>query len=149
MLIQVLLTFSKFYIFRVYIKDAERKQLSEQALSLCIQTLRTQIKNVTVANCNKFLGEVYRSYQRVQKNLEQKESIFAGMLTEVYKKFMGDKIPENANLLDLAVKYCQQNKIVEKQKRQMNVQPVPRAPIVTTAVSCNFIPSFSSKSYTL
>lgn len=124
---------------RVYIRNAEREQLSEQALSLCIQTLRLQIKNVTSSNCPKLLGDIFKVYQRSQKSLVYKESLFAEMLIEVYKKYMGEKLPENVNVLDMAIKYCQQNKSVEKLKRQQIINVLPRNPILTTAVRDFFL----------
>lgn len=40
----------------------------------------------------RLLQDIFRSYQRVQKNDHSKESIFGSMLTEVYKKIRQDKV---------------------------------------------------------
>ncbi|XP_063910388.1 calcineurin-binding protein cabin-1-like isoform X2 [Zophobas morio] len=110
---------------KIYIKDSERLQFADQAMAMCIQCLRAQIQNVANMNdtaVQRLLQDIFRSYQRVQKHETAKEATFAAMLTEVYKKMKKGKIPENANVLDLATKFCQQNRIVEKQKRQLQNQ---------------------------
>jgi hypothetical protein len=110
---------------KIYIKDSERLQFADQAMAMCVQCLRSQIQNVPNMNdtaVQRLLQDIFRSYQRVQKHEASKESTFASMLTEVYKKMKKGKIPENANVLDQATKFCQQNRLVEKQKRQMQTQ---------------------------
>lgn len=82
-------------IFRVYIRDAERKQLSEQAMSLCVQSLKTQMKNVNTNSqtaLKKLLLDIFRAYQRVQKHIQIKENTFATMLTDVYKQLVQEKV---------------------------------------------------------
>lgn len=81
--------------------------------------------------------DIFKAYQRSQKNLAHKESVFSNMLTDIYKKFLNDKIPENANILDLAVKYCQQNRAAEKLKKQQTVAALPKATILTTVIYLN------------
>lgn len=91
-------------------------------MAMCIQCLRSQMQNLSTMNENtthRLLQDTFRSYQRVQKHEPSKEAIFSSMLTEVYKKIKQDKLPENANILELATKFCQQTRFVEKQKRQM------------------------------
>ncbi|RZC42711.1 calcineurin-binding protein cabin-1, partial [Asbolus verrucosus] len=110
---------------KIYVKDSERLQFADQAMAMCVQSLRSQIQNVPNMNetaVQRLLQEVFRSYQRVQKHETNKEATFASMLTEVYRKLKKDKLPENVNVLDLATKFCQQNRLAEKQKRQMQSQ---------------------------
>lgn len=127
---------------RVYIKHSDREQLSEQALSLCIQSLKAQIKNLNSTSAlQRLVLDLFRSYQRIQKYIPQKETIFSGMLGDAYKKFMKEKIPENVNVLDLAIKFCQQHKAAEKLKQQQQKQTItpPAAPIISGTASFNII----------
>lgn len=81
--------------FRIYIKDSDRLSFSEQALTMCTQCLRTQIKTVcTMSNPQivKLLQEIFKVYQRLQKHLPGKESPFSTMLVEVYKQFIKEKV---------------------------------------------------------
>nr|XP_023024842.1 calcineurin-binding protein cabin-1-like isoform X2 [Leptinotarsa decemlineata] len=106
---------------KIYIKDSERMAFSEQAIMMCSQSLRSQMKNIgTMTNPQiaKILQEIFRVYQRLQKHIPVKESQFASMIVEVYKKFIKEKIPDNVNVLDLATKFCLQNRQAEKQKLQ-------------------------------
>ncbi|KAF5297375.1 hypothetical protein FQR65_LT01305 [Abscondita terminalis] len=127
---------------KIYIRHNEREQLSEQAFSLCIQSLREQIKNVTSTNATqRLLIDVFRSYQRVQKHSSLNENVFSSMLSDVYKKTLKDNVPDNANLLDAAIKYCQQHKAAEKLKQQQlkqqlqQQQPPPPPPQATPIIS--------------
>ncbi|EFA00717.1 hypothetical protein TcasGA2_TC003597 [Tribolium castaneum] len=133
---------------KIYIKDSERIQFADQAMAMCIQCLRSQIQNVpnmTDAAVQRLLQDIFRSYQRVQKHETSKEGTFSSMLTEVYKKMKKDKMPDNANVLDLATKFCQQNRLVEKQKRQMQSQQaalqrvpgLPNPPVLPTPSTIN------------
>lgn len=110
-------------------------------MAMCIQCLRSQIQNLSTMNENsthRLLQDTFRSYQRVQKHEPSKEATFSSMLTEIYRKMKQDKLPENANVLELATKFCQQTRLVEKQKRQMIQQTQQqqaatlRSPGVTT-----------------
>ncbi|KAJ8969407.1 hypothetical protein NQ317_010315 [Molorchus minor] len=91
----------------IYIKDSERLAFSDQALVMCTQTLRNQIKdvsNMTTLQIAKLLQEIFRVYQ---------------------------KIPDNVNVLELAIKFCQQNRPQEKHKShpvQNQAPPLPRGP---------------------
>lgn len=84
-----------FVVFRIYIRDKERRQLSEQAMSLCVQSLKAQMKNVNTNSqtaLKKLLLEIFKSYQRVQKHIQIKENTFASMLTDVYKLLVPEKV---------------------------------------------------------
>lgn len=124
---------------KIYIKDTERLAFSEQAMTMCIQSIRSQIKHVsdmTNPQIAKLLQEIYKIHQRLSKHAPSKETPFANLLTEVYKKFIKEKIPENVNILDLAIKFCSQNKAAEKHRLQsVNPKPtmlVPRGPAVSS-----------------
>ncbi|KRT83277.1 hypothetical protein AMK59_3936 [Oryctes borbonicus] len=122
---------------KIYIRHTEREQLSDQAITLCIQCLRRQIKNIDSLSSSakqRILLDIFRIYQRSQKHITHKESIFSGMLVDVFKKYGNQVIPETTSALDLAVKYCQQNRAAEKMKKQQNQNLVPRsAPVATIA----------------
>ncbi|CAH0547224.1 unnamed protein product [Brassicogethes aeneus] len=122
---------------KIYIKDSDRLAFSEQAMTMCIQCLRSQMKNIpNMNNTNKIklLQDIYRVYLRVQKNIPGKESVFAGILIDCYKKFREDKLPENINVLDCAKKFCEQNKVLEKTKSQIQSSPnLSRSPGLASA----------------
>ncbi|KAL3275832.1 hypothetical protein HHI36_020575 [Cryptolaemus montrouzieri] len=132
---------------KIYIKDSERSQFSEQALSLCIQAFRNTLKNTDCMNntaMKKLLHDIYRAYVRIQKHAPEKEPSFGQILEDIYKKFIREKIPDNVNVLDLAIKFCQQTKIVEKQKAivvPQNISPqnplVPMGPVLPTPSTIN------------
>ncbi|GJQ83227.1 hypothetical protein Trydic_g8826 [Trypoxylus dichotomus] len=121
---------------KIYIRHTEREQLSDQAITLCIQCLRRQIKNIDSMSSSakqRILLDIFRIYQRSQKHLTHKESIFSGMLVDVFKQYDNQVVPETTSALDLAVKYCQQNRAAEKLKKQQTQTLVPRsAPVATT-----------------
>ncbi|KAJ8947583.1 hypothetical protein NQ318_010095 [Aromia moschata] len=125
---------------KTYIKESERIAFSDQALEMCTQSLRNQMKNIsTMSNPEiaKLLQEIFRVHQKVQKHIPGKESGFANMLIEVYRKFIKEKIPENVNVLELATKFCQQNRPVEKPKIQPvqnPIPPMPRGPGIASVV---------------
>lgn len=68
---------------------------SEQALTMCSQCLRAQMKdisNMTNSQISKLLQEIFKVYQRFQKHLPGKEASFSSMLVEVYKQFIKEKV---------------------------------------------------------
>ncbi|XP_049819856.1 calcineurin-binding protein cabin-1-like isoform X2 [Aethina tumida] len=136
---------------KIYIKDSDRLAFSDQALEMCIQSLRSQVKNIQTMSYNakvKLLQDIFRVHQRVSKHYTAKESVFASMLSEAYKKFKDDKLPENVNPLDCAIKFCQQNKVQEKTKTPIATTPsLPRSPglaIPPVLPSPTAVPSTSS-----
>lgn len=120
---------------KVYVRHAEREQLAEQSFAMYAQALRALIRGLDqeeqqgkgktgaamhVAR-ERMLGDVYRGYQRVQKMSggDDAAKVMGAMLTEIYKKLMADiKLPDNINILDLALKYCQQSRAADKLKKQ-------------------------------
>lgn len=50
------------------------------------------LDNMTNNQKSKLLQEIFRVYQRVMKHIPGKETVFANMLAEVYKKFIKEKV---------------------------------------------------------
>jgi len=69
---------------RKYLRDSEREQLCRQALTLALQALRAKLRDGPVTSG--LVVEIYRAYVRIQRHMPQKESIFASLLAEAYKK---------------------------------------------------------------
>lgn len=68
---------------------------SEQAMTMCVQSMRGQIKHISgMSNPQiaKLLQEIYKTYQRLQKHVPGKEQPFANLLEEVYRKFIKEKV---------------------------------------------------------
>lgn len=68
---------------------------SEQALTMCIQCLRAQIKDIpNMANPQiaKLLQEIFKVYQRLQKHVPGKDALLSAMLIEVYRQFIKEKV---------------------------------------------------------
>lgn len=102
--------------FRRYIKDSERKDLLQQALSFCSQTFKDILKQHSTDKRNDtellaLIVEIYKAHKKCQKNSPaQKETTFSSLMIETYKVYIQGKVaqlPENANFLDLAIKLCQ------------------------------------------
>ncbi|XP_059614787.1 calcineurin-binding protein cabin-1-like [Phlebotomus argentipes] len=99
-----------------YIKDTERKELFQQAVSFCVQSFRSLLKRhgSDERNDGKLLDliiEIYTTHRKCFKHMQQKENIFMGVLVDAYKCYIQDKIPklpDNIHLGDLAVKLCVQ-----------------------------------------
>ncbi|XP_008547464.1 calcineurin-binding protein cabin-1 [Microplitis demolitor] len=138
-----------------YVRDSEREQLSRQALTLCLQSLRTRVQSMGPSNPNdstqlcrvdprtRVLLDVYKIYQQVSKNFQGKEvQAFATLLVDTYKAYR-DMKTSAGNLLEDAMRFCQQqnlaNKIVANQTSQQTQnlnqnQTIPTPP-VTSAVT--------------
>lgn len=104
---------------KIYIRDTDRTSYAEQAMDMCVQSFRSQIKNVPdmqKVQVIKLLHDIFRVFQRVQKYIPSKESVFSDLLCNAYKAYVKDGVVENANLLDSAIKFCQQHRPVEKPK---------------------------------
>lgn len=120
---------------KIYIKDSDRVSYCEQAMEMCVQSFRGQITNIPSLQSQqvtKLLHDIFRIYQRIQKYIPNKESTFSGLLVNAYKAHMKEA-PENANLLDLAVKFCQQHKPLEKPKNPTSVSFAGRSPGVSSS----------------
>nr|XP_034185241.1 calcineurin-binding protein cabin-1-like isoform X1 [Osmia lignaria]XP_034185242.1 calcineurin-binding protein cabin-1-like isoform X1 [Osmia lignaria]XP_034185243.1 calcineurin-binding protein cabin-1-like isoform X1 [Osmia lignaria] len=102
-----------------YLRDSEREQLSCQALTLCLQSLRTKVQlmgaSTSDAPSNKntdartqVLLDTYWVYQRALKSYHTKEQTIqtlASLLVDTYKTYIGNKNLEG-NVLEIATKYC-------------------------------------------
>lgn len=109
---------------KIYIRDSDRTSYSKQAMDMCVQSFRSQIKNIPdmqKAQVIRLLHDIFKVFQRVQKYIPSKESVFSDLLCNSYKAYIKDGVSENANVLDLAIKFCQQHRPVEK--------PKPPAPV--------------------
>lgn len=77
-------------------RDPEREELSQQALTLCVQTLRSRLKKLSEtkikADIKAFLLEVFRSYKKAKKYLLQKEKSFSSLLVDAYKLCSNGKV---------------------------------------------------------
>jgi hypothetical protein len=71
-------------LYRKYLRDSEREQLCRQALTLALQALRAKLREGPITSG--LIVEMYRAYQRVQRHLPHKESVFASLLSEAYKQ---------------------------------------------------------------
>lgn len=99
-----------------YLRDSDREELAQQAFSLCVQSLKGQLTKfsqqpdlksnaVEKAAFDSLMRDIYRAYQRVQKQPNAKQ--FTNLLVDGYKLVTTVPITENTNWPDLAFKYCQ------------------------------------------
>ncbi|KPJ15518.1 Calcineurin-binding protein cabin-1 [Papilio machaon] len=99
-----------------YLRDSDREELAQQAFSLCLQSLKGQLlkfsqqadlksNEVERQTLKSLMLDIYRAYQRVQKHPNSKH--FTNLLIDAYKLISTTPIPENANLVDLSMKFCQ------------------------------------------
>lgn len=99
---------------RRYIKDAERKELLQQAISFCTQSFRRLLKEHSVDHrdnreLEQLLVEIYKAQKKCLKHMVQKESLFSTLLVDAYKVYLDDKVarlPDNFNYFDYAMKFC-------------------------------------------
>nr|XP_018916793.1 PREDICTED: calcineurin-binding protein cabin-1-like [Bemisia tabaci] len=94
-----------------YLRDNEREQLSKEAFSLSLNSVRkiTQEsflqKNPVAKETQKAtLLDVYRCYHKVNKYWPQKEQVFSKLLTDFYRKYFPEK--STGNILESAIKFC-------------------------------------------
>ncbi|CAH2054058.1 unnamed protein product, partial [Iphiclides podalirius] len=108
-----------------YLRDSDREELAQQAFSLCVQSLKGQLlkfsqqadlksNDVERQTLKSLMLDIYRAYQRAQKQPNSKQ--FTNLLIDAYKLVVTIPIPENANLVDLSMKYCQT--IIQTLKQQ-------------------------------
>lgn len=111
------------YIFyRRYIKDAERKELFQQAISFCCQSFRKLLKEHGTDKRDErelvqLMVEIYKAHKKCIKHIFQKESLFFTLLVDTYKVYLEGKVtklPDNHNLFDYAMKLCQHEIIARK-----------------------------------
>lgn len=108
-----------------YLRDSDREELAQQAFSLCVQSLKGQLtkfsqqadlksNDVERQALKSLMLDIYRAYQRVQKQPNSKQ--FTNLLIEGYKLVTTEPISENANLVDISMKYCQ--KLIQRLKHE-------------------------------
>lgn len=97
---------------RRYIKDSERKDLLDNAMTFCVQAFKDLLKKhgVDQRNDNEILillVEIFKAHKKL-KNVSQKESPFSNVLVDTYKSYADGKVwlQENFNYLDSANKFC-------------------------------------------
>lgn len=116
-----------------YLRDSEREELSQQAFSLCIQSLKGQLAKFSQqadlrsneeekkALCN-FMLDIYRAYQKAQKHTSSASSKqFANLLIDGYKLSVPNLSADSTNLLDASLKYCQAQIASLKQKAMAGI----------------------------
>lgn len=98
-----------------YIADAARKDLYQQSISYTVQIFRDVLeknqKQRSDSELMELLLDIYSIHKKCVKYMNQKEPTFTKLLTDVYLFFIEDKVecvPENYNILDLAIKLCLQ-----------------------------------------
>ncbi|KAF9407171.1 hypothetical protein HW555_012710 [Spodoptera exigua] len=117
-----------------YVRDSDREELSQQAFSLCVQSLKGQlikfsqqadlkINEVERQALNSFMLDIYRAYLKVQKQPNAKQ--FTNLIVEGYKLLRNDPIPENINVVDLSLKYC--HKMLHKIKSDAMMASVDKS----------------------
>lgn len=65
--------------------------------------------------------DIFKTQKVCNKHISQKESLFEQILVDAYKFYIQDKVtkmPDNANLVDLAVKLCNQEISVRKNQEK-------------------------------
>ncbi|XP_046833228.1 uncharacterized protein LOC124430542 isoform X2 [Vespa crabro] len=111
-----------------YLRDSEREQLSRQALTLCLQSLRSRVHTmgspstidsvhlIRTDSRTQVLLDVYKIYQQIQKHFQNKEptvQAFASLLIDTYKIYIGNKNLDG-NILEMAIKCCQRQILANK-----------------------------------
>ncbi|XP_076631383.1 calcineurin-binding protein cabin-1 isoform X1 [Colletes latitarsis] len=155
-----------------YLRDTEREQLSRQALTLCLQSLRTKVQLMGPTTSDpassknpdartQVLLDTYWVYQRAIKNFQTKEQTIqtlSALLVDTYKTYVGNKNLEG-NILEIATKFCNDynynRKVLSKffssldkpttdtQAQPQAVSPTPQ--VVTTQPQINSTSSQSSQ----
>lgn len=119
-----------------YIKDSECKELLQQTLSCCCQAFRNILRKHTPPTVDKtndyelvnLMLEVNKMYRKCTKQIPGKEAGFVQVLCDVYKAYVEDKVrkfPENYNVQELAVKFCNH----EMNRRKNAEKGLPLGPI--------------------
>lgn len=83
-------------IFRKYLRDNEREDISKEALFLSIQILRKlKSEYFKLNNRSKnelLLIQVYRSYKLVNKYWQQKDNSLSSLLLNIYQNTVETKV---------------------------------------------------------
>lgn len=111
-----------------YIKDLERKELFQQAISFCIQTFRNLLLKHSREQRDEqelisLLIEIYKAHKKSMKYLLHKEGLFSTLLVDVYKVFMENRLnrmPDSATgAADYVIRMCQQE-LVARTNQEKN-----------------------------
>ncbi|XP_059485073.1 calcineurin-binding protein cabin-1-like [Neocloeon triangulifer] len=92
-----------------YLRDNERKDLSEQALLLAVQVIRQVLKDSKPEELVSLIVEIYKMMQKVQRVQQNKEPQALGkLLCDSYSLHLLGKIDPKATTIDAAMKFAQQ-----------------------------------------
>ncbi|CAB3375984.1 Hypothetical predicted protein [Cloeon dipterum] len=93
-----------------YLRDNERKDLSEQALLLAIQVIRQIMKDSKPEEMPSLIVDIYKLMQKVQRTQLTKEppQSFGKLLCDAYSLHLLGKIDGKATTIDSATKFAQQ-----------------------------------------
>ncbi|XP_049885527.1 calcineurin-binding protein cabin-1-like [Pectinophora gossypiella] len=117
-----------------YLRDSDREELAQQAFSLCVQSLKGQLlkfsqqadlksNDVERQALKSLMLDIYRAYQRAQKQPNSKQ--FTNLLIDAYKLVSTVPIPENTNLVDASMKFCQS--LIQTLKQQATQASLDRS----------------------
>ncbi|KAG8311302.1 Calcineurin-binding protein cabin-1 [Homalodisca vitripennis] len=94
-----------------YLRDPEREELSKEALSLSVQTLRRKLTEAKSEDDQKtILIEIYKVYKLCSKHWDVKQGQFVTLLTDAFSQYK----EENNGGFDAAVKFCTQEIAMQK-----------------------------------
>lgn len=113
------------FSFRRNIKDTERKELLDNAMSFCVQSFKNLLQKYgEQRNDNEILTliiEIFKAHKKI-RNVSQKESPFSNVLVDTFKLYAEGKVwlQENVNHLDRANKFCVSltNSLKNQEKQQ-------------------------------
>ncbi|CAB3224806.1 unnamed protein product [Arctia plantaginis] len=119
-----------------YLRDSDREELAQQAFSLCVQSLKGQLtkfsqqadlksNDVERQALKSFMLDIYRAYQRAQKLPNSKQ--FTNLLIDGFKLVTTKPVADNANLVDISMKYCQ--KLIQKLKHDATMASLDKTQI--------------------
>lgn len=156
-------------LFRRYIKERERKEHLDQAMSFCSQSFKDLLKQHSVDKRDDtelltLLIEIYQAHKKCAKQTAPKDSVFSSNLVETYKAYIQGKVerlPETVNYVDLAVKLCLQEinikKSMERGAKRLSMDDssvsntsitTPRINISLPGISSQYLTSNNSPSQT-
>lgn len=72
-------------------RDNEREELSKEAATLCVQSLRKKMQELDKDKLQKFILELYYIHKRANKS-NLKEPRFSSILNEVYQKLTDSQV---------------------------------------------------------
>lgn len=143
-----------FILPRKYLKDTERNELFQKAIMYCVSSFRAVLKKHAEAKNNtaimNLLLDISKAHRKSMKYMNQKDSLFSAVLSEVYKAYVEDKVqlPDNANLVDLALKLCEHEVKYRKYQEKLaaeggNTENIGPGPMRATSGENPFIPGVS------